>query len=109
MADQKNAKFTSLIPRAVTQAERKISSRLNKEDHNSTFRNQELSLAKSLLEKAGISVSDKKITDRLSATPNSAWRIFQKRRKASSERKQAKADAEAKSIFNKVMNRSGDR
>lgn len=80
MADNQKAKFTSLIPQAIKQAERKVSDRLNKNEHNSTFRNQELSAAKSLLKSAGVSATEKEIKDRLSMTAGSAWRILKKRR-----------------------------
>lgn len=80
MADNQKAKFTSLIPQAIKQAERKVSNKFNKNDHNSTFRNQELTAAKSLLKSAGISATEKEIKDRLSMTAGSAWRILKKRR-----------------------------
>ena len=81
MADDQKAKFTNIIPQAIKQAERKVSDRLNKNKHNSTFRNQELTAAKSLLKSAGVSATETEIKNRLSMTAGSAWRILKKRRK----------------------------
>ena len=80
MADNERAKFTSIVPRAIKEAERKIPDKFNKNEHNSTFRNQELRSAKTLLKVAGVSATDQEIKDRLSMTAGSAWRIFKLRR-----------------------------